>query len=365
MRIITATALAAALALAGCGKAPVIEEPVRPVIAMQVQPGSGASLDVYSGEVRARYESDVAFRVGGKLVARLVDAGAAVKKGQVLARLDPEDARLAANASAGQLAAAESDYTHAKAELARYQDLLDKKFISASAFDAKQNAHNAAKGRLEQARSQSAISSNQASYTTLVADADGIVMSVSAEPGQVVSPGQAVMKLARAGEKEILVNAPESQLDRFKVGQPVGITLWSDASKVTAGRIREIAGSADPVTRTYLVRVAALDPPADTRLGMSANVHLRTDGSRELVLVPLTAIARTREDAAVWIVDPATKQVRLRPVTVAQYREDGAAIASGLAPGEWVVTAGVHKLQANQVVRLAARSPRVETASVR
>jgi RND family efflux transporter MFP subunit len=365
MKIATATALAVALALAGCAKAPVTEEPVRPVVAMQVQPGSGESRDVYSGDVRARYEADVAFRVGGKIVARLADAGSAVKKGQVLARLDAEDARLAAHASAGQLAAAESEFTHARAELARYQELLDKKFISASAFDAKQNAYNAAKGRLEQARSQSAISSNQASYTTLVADADGIVMSVSAEPGQVVASGQPVMKLARAGEKEIVVNAPESQLDRFKVGQPVGITLWSDPGKVIAGRIREIAGSADPVTRTYLVRVAALDAPADVRLGMSANVHLRTDAAQAQVLVPLTAIARTRDDPAVWIVDPATKQVQLRPVIVAQFREDGAAIASGLAPGEWVVTAGVHKLQPNQVVRLAARSPRVETASVR
>lgn len=366
MRIVTVTAaLAAALAVAGCGKPPATESPVRPVIAMQVQAGSGETRDVYSGEVRARYEADVAFRVGGKIVARPVDAGAAVKKGQVLARLDPEDARLAANASAGQLAAAESDYVHASAELARYRDLLERKFISASAFDAKQNAYNAAKGRFEQARSQSAISSNQASYTTLVADADGIVMSVAAEPGQVVAAGQPVLKLARAGEKEIVVNAPESQLARFQVGQPVGITLWSDAGKVIAGRIREIAGSADPVTRTYLVRVAALDPPADARLGMSANVHLRTASAQPLILVPLAAIARDREDAAVWIVDPATQQVRLRPVTVEQFREDGAAIASGLAPGEWVVTAGVHKLQANQVVRLAARSPRIETASVR
>ena len=136
MRIAIALSVIAALALAGCGKAPVTEEAVRPVIAMQVQPGSGDSRDVYAGEVRARYEADVAFRVGGKLVARAVDAGASVKKGQVLARLDPEDARLAANASAGQLAAAESDYTHAKAELARHRELLERKFLSASACDA-------------------------------------------------------------------------------------------------------------------------------------------------------------------------------------------------------------------------------------
>ena len=365
MRIVPAIALLAALGLAACSNTKVAEEPARPVIAMQVQAGSAEDRDVYSGEVRARYEADVAFRVGGKLVARSVDAGASVKKGQVLARLDPEDARLAASGSAAQLATAESDYAHAKAELARYQDLLDKKFISVSAFDAKQNAYNSARGRLEQARSQSALSTNQASYTTLVADADGIVISTAAEPGQVVSAGQAVMKLARAGEKEVLINAPESQLERFKVGQPVGVTLWSDASRVFPGRIREVAGGADPVTRTYLVRVATLDAPADMRLGMSANVHLRTEASQALVLVPLTALARSTDDAAVWVVDPSTKQVKLRPVTVAQFREDGAAIASGLRPGEWVVTAGVHKLRPDQVVRLAARPAHVETASIR
>ena len=352
----------AALVVAACTNTKPAEEPVRPVLAMQVQSGNAESRDVYSGEVRARDDSDVAVRVGGKVVARPVDAGASVRKGQVLARLDPEDAHLAATAAGAQLAAAESDYALAKAELARHQELLDKKFISASAFDVKQNAYNAAKGRLEQMRSQSAISTNQASYTTLVADADGIVVSVSAEPGQVVAAGQAVLRLARAGEKEIVINAPESQLDRFKAGQPVGISLWTDPGRVFAGRIREIAGGADPVTRTYLVRVTAIEPPADARLGMSANVHLRSASAEPVVVVPLTALARSRDAAAVWVVDPASKQVTLRPVAVAQLREDGAAIASGLRPGEWVVTAGVHKLREDQVVRLAAKAPPVETA---
>ncbi len=350
------------IALAACSETKPLEEPVRPVLAMQVQSSAAESRDVYSGEVRARYETDVGFRVGGKLTARLADAGAAVKKGQVLARLDPEDARLAASAAGAQLAAAESDYALAKSELVRYEDLLAKKFVSASAFDAKQNAYNAAHGRLEQMRSQASLSTNQASYTTLVADADGIVVSVAAEPGQVVSAGQAVLKLARAGEKEIVINAPESQVERFKVGQPVGISLWTDPERVFAGRIREIAGGADPVTRTYLVRIAAIDPPADARLGMSANVHLKTATGDSIVLVPLTALSRTRENPAVWVVDPATKQVKLRPVSVTQFREDGAAVSGGLAPGEWIVTAGVHKLRPDQVVRLDAKAPTVETA---
>jgi RND family efflux transporter MFP subunit len=354
--------LLVAATLAACGNAKVAQEPVRPVIAMQVGAASAESRDVYSGEVHARHEADVAFRVGGKLVARLVDAGATVKKGQLLARLDPEDARLAASAAGAHLAAAESDYAMAKSELARYAELLAKKFISASAFEAKQNAYNAAKGRLEQARSQAAISANQASYTTLTADADGVVVSVAAEPGQVLAAGQAVLKLARAGEKEIVIHAPESQLARFKVGQSAAISLWTDPGRLFAGRIREVAGGADPVTRTYVVRVTALDPPTETRIGMSANVHLKGAADPSIV-VPLAALTGQRNDPAVWIVDPASQQVKLRPVSVAQYREDGAAIAGGLSEGEWIVTAGVQKLRPGQPVRLAARSPAVETAT--
>jgi multidrug efflux system membrane fusion protein len=358
----TLLAMMAALLVAACSDTKPVEEPVRPVLAMQVQPAASGSLDVYSGEVRARYESDLGFRVGGKLVARLADAGATVRRGQALARLDPEDARLAAAAAAAQLAAAESEYALAKAELARHQDLLARKFISASAFDAKQNAFNAAQGRLEQARSQAAISSNQANYTTLVADADGIIVSVSAEPGQVVSAGQAVMKLARAGEREVVINAPENQLARFEPGASVAVSLWADPSRLFTGRIREVAGGADPMTRTYAVRVAMNEAPADVRLGMSANVHLKS-AADAAVLVPLTAIARSREAPAVWVVDPATKRVKLRPVAVGQFREDGATVTSGLAPGEWIVTAGVHKLRADQVVRLAASAPRMEAAT--
>ena len=345
--------LAAAVVLAACGPKPVVQDPVRPVITQRVMPGAAASRDVYSGEVRARYETDLGFRVGGKLVSRAVDAGARVTRGQVLARLDPEDAKLAALGSAAQLASADSDFILAKSELDRYADLLAKKFISQSAFDVKQNAFNAAKARVDQTRSQAAITSNQAAYTTLVADADGVVISVAAEPGQVVTAGQAVLKLARAGEKEVVINAPESQLARFKVGQDVGISLWADPNTLFPGRIREIAGGADPVTRTYAVRVTALNTPEQAQLGMTANVVFNPAADASLVLLPLTALARGGADAAVWIVDPRTSQVKLRPVAIGQFREDGVTVTRGLAAGDIVVTAGVHKLRADQVVRLA------------
>jgi len=282
-----------------------------------------------------------------------VDAGARVTKGQVLARLDPQDARLATQAAQAQLASAESDFAFAKSERERYADLLAKKFISQSAFDAKDTAFTAARARVEQARSQAGLSANQASYTSLVADADGVVMSVSAEPGQVVVAGQPVLRLARAGEQEVVVNAPESQLARFRQGQDVGISLWSDPANVFRGRVREVAGGADPVTRTYAVRVSAIDPPASAQLGMTANVLFSSAADAQAVLLPLSALAGDRAQPLVWLVDPATKQVRAKPVTVGQYREDGVSIIGGLTTGDLVVTAGVHKLRAGQTVRLA------------
>ncbi|HEY2629553.1 MAG TPA: efflux RND transporter periplasmic adaptor subunit [Usitatibacter sp.] len=343
----------AAFVLAACGAPRTETDPVRPVITQRVTTGAVATRDVYSGELRARYETDLAFRIGGKIVARAVDAGARVSKGQVLARLDPEDAKLAAQGATAQLASAEADFSFAKSELARYQDLLAKKFISQSAFDVKQNAFLATQAKVEQARTQAAITSNQANYTNLVADADGVIVSVAGEPGQVVAAGQPVLKLAHAGEKEVVLNAPEGQLSRFKTGQDVAIQLWADPAKPFRGRVREIAGGADAVTRTYAVRVTAIDAPAEAQLGMTANVLFNPAADAGVVLLPLSALAGSDKAPAVWIVDPTTSRVKLRPVAVGQFREDGVTITSGLNAGDVVVTAGVHKLRNDQPVRIA------------
>lgn len=348
--------LPVALLAAACGNGKVAQDPVRPVLTQTVVPGASATKDVYSGELRARHETELAFRVAGKLVARTVDAGARVAKGAILARLDPEDAELAAQAASAQHAAAQSDLALAKAEAERHAELLAKGFISQSAYDVKQNAFNAARARAEQSRSQAGITSNQAAYTTLVADADGVVVSVSAEPGQVVTAGQPVLRLARSGEKEVVVNAPESQLDRFRPGQAVAISLWADQSTVFPGRVREVAGGADAVTRTYAVRISAPAAPQSAQLGMSASVLLNSSVDPSLVLLPLSALAREGANAAVWIVDPKTSRVKLRAVTVGQFREDGVTVTAGLHPGDVVVTAGVHKLRPDQQVRVAQAS---------
>jgi multidrug efflux system membrane fusion protein len=343
----------AAIAVAACGNGKVEQEQVRPVVTQKVSAGATATRDVYSGEVRARYETDLAFRIAGKIAARPVDAGARVSKGQALARLDPQDAKLAQDAARAQVAAADSELAMAKSELDRNADLLAKKFISQSAFDTKQNAFNTSTARAEQMRSQAAITANQANYTTLAADADGVIVSVAAEPGQVVAAGQSVMRLAHSGEMDVVLNAPENQLARFKVGEEVIVTLWADPKTAFAGRIREVAGGADPVTRTFTVKVAIAKPPSGVQVGMTANVAFKALASEGIVLLPLSALAGKESEPAVWVVDPKTNQVKLRLVQVGQFREDGVTIVSGLSAGETVVIAGVHKLKGDQVVRVA------------
>ena len=357
MRTALPLAAVTALVLSACGNGDKPVEPVRPVLTIIVAPGAAATRDVYSGEIRARVETDLAFRVGGKIAARLVDAGSRVKAGQPLARLDPEDARLAADAARAQLASAEADFALAKSELDRASDLLARKFISQSAFDSRQAAFAAARARVDQVRSQATLSANQQSYTTLAADADGVILTTSAEPGQVVAAGQAVMRLARDGEMEVVINAPESQVARFRVGQAVAISLWAEPAAIVPGQVREVAGGADPVTRTFAVRVSVPRAPGAMRVGMTANVALAPATLEKVIVLPLTALTRQGEEQAVWVVDAKTTKVQRRVVKVGQFREDGATIESGLAPGEVVVAVGAHKLRPDQQVRLVADTP--------
>jgi multidrug efflux system membrane fusion protein len=323
------------------------------------KPADGAN--VYSGEVRARYENDLAFRVGGKAVARYVDVGATVTKGQPLARLDPQDAKLNVDAARSALAAAEADHALAKAEVERYRDLYAKKFVSQAVLDARETTFNTTKAKLEQARAQALVAANQSSYTTLAAEADGVITAVGLEPGQVVSPGQTVLRFARPDEKEVVINVPESRLAELRDAKRIQVAVLAAPDKPAAGRIREIAPNADAATRTFAVRVSVLDPDPAIRLGMTANVALGEARSEPVIRLPLSALTQVEARPAVWVVDPQTSRVNLRPVEIGAYREDGVTVTTGLRPGEVVVTAGVHKLLAGETVRVvseAVASPR-------
>jgi len=372
--VVTAGALIAlTLLVAACGNHAPPPETVRPVRVTRVQAVDAQSVTAFAGEIKARYEADMSFRVAGKILARNVDLGTAVKKGQVLARLDPQDANLNAAASHATLTAAESDLEFARAELARYEDLLAKKFVSQGVYDGKLNAFKAAQAKRDSARAQASVSGNQANYTTLVADADGVVTAVNAEPGQVVAAGQAVVRLVRVGEKDAVISVAENQLAAVKANPDAKISLWANPTKLYTGKVREIAASADAATRTYTVKVAIEDADDALRWGMSANVGFlggaAGEAAKQVIVVPMTALTQTDDASgakpAVWIVG-ADNKVQLKPVAVGQYGENGVVVLSGLAGGETVVTAGVHMLKAGQPVKLlqeAAAQRTVMTAA--
>jgi RND family efflux transporter MFP subunit len=312
------------------------------VKALKVGAGGTAHEQRYSGEVRARIESTVGFRVGGKLAERLVDAGARVKAGQPLARLDPADAQLTA-------AQAEANRSLASAELQRSRELKVKNFISQAALDAKDTAAKAAEA-------QAQLAKNQAAYTTLVADAAGVIAAVLAEPGQVVAAGQGVFRIARDGEREVAVNIPESRLVGLNIGAAATVTLWAgqnnSGGKTYRGRLRELAPVADPATRTFAARIAILDADAAVALGMTASVNFAQAGDEKIV-VPLAAILQQGEQATVWVIG-ADAKVSSRVIEVERYADRGAVLKSGLQPGEQIVAAGAFKLVADETVRIAA-----------
>lgn len=338
--------------LVGCGANKQTSVPLRPVETVTVKTQPLAAGAGFSGEVRARHETDLAFRIGGKIIERKVDAGAMVRKGQVLARLDPQDAALSATAAKAQMTGAEADLSLAKAELERYRVLHEKNFVSRAVLDAKTTAHQAAQARLDQARAQAAVSRNQSGYTTLLADANGIITSVSAEPGQVVAAGQPVMRLARPNEKEVVINVAENRINEVRESAQAGIFLWANTNKNYPGIVREVAPSADPVTRTFQARVSILQPDLQVKLGMTAVVMFGGQKTVDSVLLPLTAVFQKEGRNQVWVVDPQTGQVAARAIEVSNYREDGVLVSAGLKDGEIVVARGVHKLIPGQTVRL-------------
>lgn len=350
--LVRGLAMLALVALAACSKQEPTPEVVRPVQLAQVAVGSTAQTAVFAGEVKPRHETDLAFRIGGKIIERRVDVGAHVAKGQLLARLDPSDVALQAQAAEAAVAAARTESDFARAELERHENLFRQKFVSESALDAKRNAMLAAQARLQQAQATLAVNRNQAGYATLVAPDAGVITSVSAEIGQVVASAQPVMRLASTDEREIAIAVPENRIAELRNASRLGVRLIANPQRTYSGRVREISPAVDPVTRTFAVRIAVPDADASLSWGMTANVAAVGANGADAAVVPLTSIYHDAQGApAVWIFDPASGKVALRAVQLGPFREDGAVITSGLRDGEWIVAAGVHKLQPGQTVR--------------
>jgi RND family efflux transporter MFP subunit len=354
----TVVLVLAASLLAACSKEEKAADAARAVNVVKVDAVSGELGASYTGEVRARFETALGFRVPGKITARLAEVGDAVKQGQVLARIDPGDQRLGIEAARQQVAAAQTNYDQNAADLARFQELAKQGFISAAEVERRATATRVAAAQLDQAKAQLGTNENQAAYTQLRADHDGVVTAIGAEVGQVVAAGQMVMRVARRGDMEVAINVPENRLADVNKADKVKIDFWAQPDKLLDGKVREIAPSADPVTRTYTTKVTILGGDRDIHLGMTANVYFRTNGHAAVVRLPSSALYQKGDEMAVWVVDPKTSQVSLRPVKVDRYSDEAVRVTEGLSGGELVVRAGVHKLFPNEKVRILAEAPR-------
>lgn len=327
------------------------EPVIRPARVAEISYRTQGQTLLLAGTVVPRIESTLGFRVAGKIIQRSVDVGAVVKPGDVIATLDPADYQLAVDNARAALASAEADYVRAKADHERYLNLRGSMAFVPQTLDQRQSLASTALARVDQAKSQLASAENNLAYTVLRADAAGVVTAVQAEVGQVMAQGQGVIRLARTDELEIQVGVPEHRLKAVREAQGASFELWSDPGRRHAARLRELSPSADPVTRTYAARFSVLEPPQFIGLGMTATLGFERPDRTPVAEVPLSAIFQRGTQPAVWVVDRDSGTVELRPVKIARWRDDTAAILSGVKEGELIATAGVHKLETGQKVK--------------
>ena len=331
----------ALVALAACSRPEAPPEPVRAVKLLTVATSHGGSSQVFAGEVRARVESRLGFRVGGKILKRQAEVGQKVRAGDVLAQLDPQDLRLAADAARAQVAAARTSSELARADFKRYTTLKEQNFISGAELERRESTLKSAEASLDQAMSQLSAQGNQAGYAALVADAPGVVTAVEAEPGQVVTAGTPVVRLAHDGVRDAVFSVPEDQVRDFPVGRAVTVRSWSDAGVPINARVRETGAAADPVTRTFTVKVAleGAAPPLGSTVSITP-VPDAAAGAVGRIRIPTSALRRDGDATTVWRLDEATMTVQPQPVVVGGIEGNDVLIASGLAPGMRVVAAG-------------------------
>lgn len=344
--------LLACLFLQACSKPTTAEEPVRAVKVLTVGLDAMQSGFEYAGEVRPRVESRLGFRVSGKLLRRTVDLGQRVKAGEVLAQLDPQDFKLAADGARAQLAVVATNRDLALADYKRYKELRDQNFISAAELERRDAALKAAQAQVDQAQAQLAGLGNQTGYANLVADAAGVVTSVDAEPGQVLAAGTPVLRIAQDGGRDAVFAVPEDTVAKLKVGSPVQVRAWAEQKSASA-TVREVAASADPVTRTFTVKVA-LSGTDSWPLGSTVTVLPKAlDRSGPPVIkLPTSALQHDGEKAAVWVLDKTTMTVRLQPIAIATADGNEVVVAQGLEPGMQVVSVGTHVLTPGQKVTI-------------
>ncbi|WNB77062.1 efflux RND transporter periplasmic adaptor subunit [Methylomonas koyamae] len=327
---------------------------VRPVKVFRIEQSAVAGARSFAGEVRARIETPLSFRVAGKLLERKVDVGDSVRKGQLLAILDGNDYRLAVQALKAQLASSQADSNFLRDDLARYRDLLAQQVISPPEFERHETAYTTARERTAALEAQLAEANNQLSYTELHADRDGVVTALAVEAGQVLAAGQAVVTLAQLDEREIHFDVPEHRLAEFRSQQAVAVSLWSDDQRRLKARIREIASAADPASRTYRVKASLLEGLEAAQLGMTATVHIAANTSSRIA-IPLSAVYTPQnqpDHPAVWLIDEQAATVKSMPVKLGETQPGERIAVEGVTPGQLLVSAGVQRLAEGQSICL-------------
>jgi multidrug efflux system membrane fusion protein len=350
--IVSATAL-----LAACSKPAPPEEPIRAVKVMTVGVNTFTSGYEFAGEVKAKVESRLGFRVGGKIIKRQAELGQRVKAGQVLAQLDPQDYQLAADAARAQLQLAATNRDLAAADFKRFAALREQNFISGAELERRETTLKAAQAQVDQAQSQLNVQGNQAKYAVLVADVSGIVTAVEAEPGQVVSAGTPVLRIAADGPRDVVFSVPEDKVAGIKPGMPVKVRGWAQDAQTAASvaKVREVSASADPATRTYQVKLALDGQTPAPPLG--ATVYVMPEGlggvqGMSVIKLPTSALRQEGKASAVWVLDKASMTLKSQTVQIATADGNEAVIAAGLQPGMVVVSAGVHVLSPGQKVTI-------------
>ena len=355
------------LMLAACSREPTAPDPVRAVRTLIVGETSGGNSIDYAAEVRTRTETRLSFRVAGKMVSRAVEVGDAVKPGQVLARLDPQDQQLGQQSARSAVQAARVNANQASADFKRFRELKEQGFISAAELERRESTLKAAQAQLDQAQAQAGVQSNQARYTTLVADVAGVVTAVDAEPGAVLASGAPVLRLAHDGPRDAVFAVPEQQADALRALQgragALQVRAWSDAAgQSVPAAVREVAAMADPATRTFVVKADLGSAPL--RLGQTATVSLAVPPTPGAFRLPLAAVFEQQGRSVVWVVDRASMTVNAQPVQLAGAEGNSILVADGVKAGQTLVAAGVHTLTPGQKVTLWGASPAAASAPI-
>ena len=342
--------------LAACQKPPEPPPDVRPVRTVTIERRAQGETHTLTGAIRAQDEVNLAFRLDGRMLERLVNVGDKVTPGEPVARLDPQPAQNALRSAQAAFSSAQGQLTQARTAFDRQQTLLAQGFTTRAQFDQAQQALQTAQAQVDSAQAQLSTAGDQLGYTELQADAGGSVTAVGAQPGEVVRAGQSIVKVARQGGRDAVFDVPAQLFGKAPRDPVVQVALVDNPAVTAMGRVREVAPEADAATRTFQVKVGLIDPPETMRLGASVTGTVRTEAG-EGIEIPASALTQSDGKPAVWLVDPTAQTVALRAIEVARYDPASVIVAGGLQPGEIVVTAGVQALRPGQKVRLLGGAP--------